>query len=387
MITRFYVDNYKCLQNFEYKPNQLELIVGANGTGKTTVFEALDKVRQFVTGQTETNELFDFSTITRWSIKPPQIFEVDYQIENHLFQYRLETNIFSYVHRVEKETLRRNGEVLTETVWEDMEEDNPNYDPFAEESLTDFHPNQTRALKQALRPNSKVILSNPSQSAMKFASPLLRNTLGEVHFFKINPASITSQVGKVEPRPANDLSNFASYYLYLLQQKQGKMFEMIPYLREAIPDFDSFAIEEDFEAGRRELRVVCRAASKRNSASTVKYGFEEMSDGQRALIALYTLLFCTLDSNSTLIIDEPENYIALRELQPWLMLLQERLEEHGGQVILISHHPEFINALAPSHTTVFEREIGGPVRIKPFNMELAKSLTPAEVIARGWESE
>ena len=197
---------------------------------------------------------------------------------------------------------------------------------------------------------------------------------------------MVSQVGKVQPRPDNNLSNFSSYYLYLLQQKQGKMFEMIRYLRDAIPDFDSFAIEEDFEAGRRDLRVVCRAASARNS-STVKYGFEEMSDGQRALIVLYTLLFCTLEPNSTLIIDEPENYIALRELQPWLMLLQERLEEHDGQVILISHHPEFINALAPSHTTIFEREIGGPVRIKPFNMKLAKSLTPAEVIARGWESE
>ena len=41
MITRIYIDNYKCLQNFEYKPKQFELIVGANGTGKSTVFEVL----------------------------------------------------------------------------------------------------------------------------------------------------------------------------------------------------------------------------------------------------------------------------------------------------------------------------------------------------------
>jgi AAA15 family ATPase/GTPase len=73
MITRFYVDNYKCLQNFEYKPAQLELIVGANGTGKTTVFEALDKVRRFVTGQADAKELFPSECKTRWSSRLSQL--------------------------------------------------------------------------------------------------------------------------------------------------------------------------------------------------------------------------------------------------------------------------------------------------------------------------
>ena len=393
MITRFYVDNYKCLQNFEYKPGQLELIVGANGTGKTTVFEALDKVRRFVTGQADAKELFPPDSATRWGNRGVQIFEIDYVVKGVEFRYKLEINLLSLRCRVEKESVGREGDLRFETSWEKIEEGDFNQDSSYIEDHLDpvdtYHEGEFRVIKSSrLERNLLLSTSNKSVFAQYFNSTSHIASISQIHFFKLNPAIMTSRVGKVEPRPANDLSNFASYYLYLLQQKQGRMFEMIPHLREAIPDFDSFAIEEDFEAARRDLRIVCQQSAGKNGASKpLKYGFEEMSDGQRALIVLYTLLFCTLDSNATLIIDEPENYIALRELQPWLMLLQERLEEHGGQVILISHHPEFINALAPGHTTVFERENAGPVRVKAFDSSASEALSPAEIMARGWENE
>ena len=67
------------------------------------------------------------------------------------------------------------------------------------------------------------------------------------------------------------------------------------------------------------------------------------------------------------------------------MLLQERLDEHGGQVILISHHPEFINMLAPEQGVIFERDEGGPVRIKEWDQG-GSPLAPAEIMARGWQS-
>lgn len=391
MITRFYVDNYKCLQNFEYTPKPFELIVGANGTGKSTVFEALDKVRRFVTGEADARELFNLDCSTRWSIRMQQVFELDYKYGSDNFQYHLEIKLSS-IFRVEKELLMRNAEVLYETEW--VKTDAASADvAFWPDDLGDSDPlNHFGQNRLLLSPQGvKAPLADPNKSAFVNRGPRLtslKQALSQIHYFKLNPALMTSQVGKVAPRPANDLSNFASYYLYLLQQKQGKMFEMIPHLREAINDFDSFAVEEDFEEARRNLRIVCQSpTAKKGTADSLRYGFEELSDGQRALIALYTLLFCTLEPNSTLIIDEPENYIALRELQPWLMLLQERLEEYGGQVILISHHPEFINALAPGNTVVFERENAGPVRIKPFDSKLVSSLSPAEIVARGWEHE
>ena len=45
MITRIYIDNYKCFVNFEYQPGHLQLLMGSNGTGKSAVFDVLETLR------------------------------------------------------------------------------------------------------------------------------------------------------------------------------------------------------------------------------------------------------------------------------------------------------------------------------------------------------
>lgn len=373
MITRFYVDNYKCLQNFEYKPKPFELVVGANGSGKSTVFEALDKVRQFISGKVDIKELFPEFVSTRWSTRQYIVFEIDFTFENSLMRYRLETSE-TMAFGVWEESLQRDGESVFETSWD------------SQTGLTESGEEYTRDAVRLIELNgesdNKYPLSNPERSAMgAFINMHPRITL-DFLFVKLNSPRMTSQVKRPQSRPRVDLSDFSSFYIHALQTQQGSIFKMIPYLKNVIEGFDSFIVEENYDEARRDLFILCSSGA---TGKHIKYSLDELSDGQRALIALYTLLFCTLNRNSTLVIDEPENYIALRELQPWLMLLQERQEETGGQVILISHHPEFINALA-EQTTFFERDGGGPVRIKEFNTDVAKTLAPAEIMARGWES-
>ena len=45
MLARLYATNYRCLVNFEFKPTTKQLIIGRNGTGKTTVFDVLAMLR------------------------------------------------------------------------------------------------------------------------------------------------------------------------------------------------------------------------------------------------------------------------------------------------------------------------------------------------------
>jgi len=51
--------------------------------------------------------------------------------------------------------------------------------------------------------------------------------------------------------------------------------------------------------------------------------------------------------SGTVIFDEPDNFLSLREIQPWLMTFADTIEESGGRVLIISHHPEIINQWAP----------------------------------------
>lgn len=48
MITRLYVDNYRSLVNFELKLGATNLLLGANGSGKTSVFATLAGLQRVV---------------------------------------------------------------------------------------------------------------------------------------------------------------------------------------------------------------------------------------------------------------------------------------------------------------------------------------------------
>ena len=387
MITRFYVDNYKCLVNFEYKPQPFELIIGANGSGKSTVFEALDKVRQFVAGEADARELFARHSKTAWSFNTTQIFEVDFMSGSIPFRYRLEIDLSSDSFRVEKEAIQREGQTVVESEWRKVRgwkhDDEHSSDAYAE-----AHRGELRFFTWQ-EEGLEFPLSSPNQSMMN-AFPMLSygSELSSILLCKLNPPLMISNLGSIEERLDVNGANFASYYSYVLQQKQSEMFEVISQLREIFPGFESFGASSSDQQGRRKLVVnfskPAGVVSRINKLIPIP--FDDLSDGQRALIVLYTLLFCALDADSTLVIDEPENYIALRELQPLILLMEERLEEIGGQILLISHNQEFINMLTDRDRCIrFYRENNGHTRIAAFNPD--SELTAAEIVARGWEDD
>lgn len=48
MLTRLHVDNYKSLMNFEFMPPRICVLVGENGSGKTSIGTVLDARHAFV---------------------------------------------------------------------------------------------------------------------------------------------------------------------------------------------------------------------------------------------------------------------------------------------------------------------------------------------------
>jgi predicted ATPase len=182
-----------------------------------------------------------------------------------------------------------------------------------------------------------------------------------------------------ELTPAVDLSNFPGWYRHLVQAFPKETAAFLDSLRKSIDGFDFLKLENAGE----NVRLLLTEFSSANHPN-VKFGFNELSDGQRCLICLYTILHFVIATGSTVIVDEPENFISLREIQPWLMTAADAAEANRGQVILISHHPELINQWAPDYGVQFVREGLGPVRVKEFRGEPESSLTPAELIARGW---
>jgi ATPase subunit of ABC transporter with duplicated ATPase domains len=98
------------------------------------------------------------------------------------------------------------------------------------------------------------------------------------------------------------------------------------------------------------------------------------------------ILHFLIAKGHTVFIDEPDNFIALGEIQPWLLDAEEAVEDYDAQLVLISHHPEILNQWAATHGLRFFREDNGHVRTEKFKTDTNGDLQPSELIARGWEN-
>ncbi len=203
--------------------------------------------------------------------------------------------------------------------------------------------------------------------------------LAGVYSFRLNPFRMGLRAEGENLYPNVNLSNVASWYRHLLQDDPRENQDLLASLREAIDDFN--VLELEFAGENVRLLV----AEFGRPGGSVKVGFNELSDGQRCLICLYMILHFVAAKGNTVIIDEPENFISLAEIQPWLMKLVDFVEGGRGQAILISHHPELINQLAPNHGVQFVRNDMGSVHVERFNGDPNNPLPPAELVARGWE--
>ena len=345
MLKRLYVDNYKCLTNFDLRFGDLTLLLGANGCGKSAVFEVIGKLRDLIRGDAKVGKLFSSADITSWSSKPEQLFEMEIDVSDGRCLYRLEVE-----HELERRWVRVKSEELTFNdrplfafnegevrLYRDDHSEGPTYS---------FDWNQSGLAPVASR-HDNTRLCAFREEVGKFVTLFLQTR-------NLSPGSDMPYGGL-----SDSGENFASWYQEHLQEYPGRIFAAMNRVRDVLPGFTDLRLAQrgnDY----RELQVEFRAPERKVGNL---YRFDRLSDGQRALIVLYLLLFAH-DANGTLFLDEPDNYITLPEMQPWLAEMEDGCGETLPQAVLISHHPEAIDFLhdkavwlgrePESHTRILE---------------------------------
>jgi len=317
MLQKIYIDNFRCLVNFELKVDSINLFLGSNGSGKSTVFEALRKIQAFVSGDSKVEDIFKSADCTRWQTSQIQRFELGISGNGGSYKYELGIG-----HNQDK------CHVEYERVWFDNQ---PLYcDTHSERGdntkLTWFKERMVRFI---------IIKSDYN----------LENCISRVS---------TDQV---------------------------KITELSSVLREVLEGFFSFQFEQE------SLVLKLQFSSEEPNSKLIEYLLEELSDGEKTLIALYTLLYGTNSEDYTLCIEEPGNFLALPEIQPWLTQLYDLCSSGQLQALLISHHPEVINYLLASPIGYwFERQSNAAVQVKKISDEVANNsgLPVSELITRRW---
>ncbi len=89
MITRIFVDNFRTLVNFEWKPGKLALLLGENGSGKSSVIDALWGIRALVAQQGELRRWFPAASRARWEKRYDLTLELDVRLDGQTYMYKL----------------------------------------------------------------------------------------------------------------------------------------------------------------------------------------------------------------------------------------------------------------------------------------------------------
>ena len=372
MLTRIHVDNYKCLTNFDLRLDNLTLLVGANGCGKSAVFEVVSRLRDFACDE-RIDKLFPADDLTRWSTKREQRFELDFSVDGGVFTYNL---------AIEHEPDNRGAHVTSERLLYNSKPVLSSRDRKLQLYRDDDREGSAYPFGQ-----HRSALATESDERLYSRLHRFRDLVSNFQTLCLAPGRIDSGSERESDVLIADGTNFAAWYRGQILNDPHQLQQATRRLAEILPGFAGLKLS----ARIGDYRELLATFSPGDDGSSRSYSFEQLSDGQRALIVLYSLVFATApDSGSpdgsgsmprTLFFDEPDNYVTLPELQPWLAELEDGAGDTLPQVVLISHHPEAIDFLA--HNTVWlAREPESHTRI--VEIENDTGLRMSEIYARGW---
>jgi len=374
VIERIYIHNYKCLVNFELLLKETVLLLGPNGVGKTAVLEVVFGLRRLLAGEIKITdpEAFHPSTLTRWQTLPDQVFELDAKVGEESFRYRLiiEHDARGRLSRVTQESLRSNGTTLFSCtmgrvqLFRDDGSEGPSYS-------TDW----TESALARVAPQD----SNTRLTA--FLDAIRKTVICTIRPFLLNVES--SREDSLLDRHAQ---NFVDWYRHAVQENPTSARSLVEALKPVIDGLNDLRLPQSGLDSRALLIDFVNNALRNDYDGRYELWFNELSDGQQALIVLYALLHLRQrDTGIWLFIDEPDNYVALAELQPWLMELVDLCEETPSQAVICSHHPELIDYLGPERGVVLSRETSSITKVRPVMSAIPHNdLRLSEMISRGW---
>jgi len=376
MFVRLYADNYRCFSAFTLDLNPLSVLLGSNGTGKSTVLALFANVRDFVTGRGRSLDLFPPETRCRWDTRIEQTFELGVKLEDHgEYVYRLRIRHEAperSLNKVVEETLFLNGKPLFEgtdqkiRLHSDKQSGNP------VEMQPDWHVSGISRVYES--PENKKLIA-------------FKKAFENMLVLQLNPGLVKAvATGKQSIEiPTPDCSDFAGWLRHISTAEAliGRKAEQ-SLAKGSLPGFLYFQVTPSGDSSILECYF-------ESTPKPLKFRLDELSSGQIALIILEVAIAAATERGGSLLLDEPSNFLGLPEIQPLLVRLEDAALEGRFQVVLTAHHPIAIDLLASGHGLWLEREPTGPARVFP--VQLADStrddksaMRVSDLVERGWVS-
>lgn len=367
MLQRLYVNNYRCLENFELNLKEMPsaLLIGKNGAGKSTIACALRVMQSIGRGTNRVGELIQAIDFTRGRADIPIRFEIEVAISNILYKYIIALELperFRELRVFEEQLLVDGAPVYTRNRAEVTL--HPGRQNHEAHFLVDWH-----------------LIALPVIQEQSETDPLRRfkTWLARMVIMAPIPSLMNGDSNGETLAPNRDGSNFGEWFTGLLSRYPAAYTELERYLRAVMPDMKDFVNEP---IGKDAKSMLVRFSD--NQAHLGIY-FKYLSDGEKCFFLcavilaankFYGPLFCFWD--------EPDNYLSLAEVGHFVTSLRRGFD-HGGQILLTSHNPEAIRKFSNENTLLLERKSHlEPTIIRllselPINGDLIESLIRGDI--------
>lgn len=369
MITRLYTNNFRCAVAFEMRFDSFGVLCGPNGAGKSSVFDALRLVKDLATGETtlEDDKMGDGRGIdlefTSWLDSTVQEFEVDIEASGHKFTYMI---------HLEQANSAVKPRIIRERATSDQRE-------LFDRTLEGVTFQKASGIQKGYPLDwRQAALGSIQPASDRRDIEILQRAMAKLVILKPSPPAMEVESRSEAKMPRLNLGNLTSWYRSL-SLEQDWTDDLRESLQTIWPDFRSFRLT-DVGMQTKALQLRFGGANGKEAGT---FFFDQLSDGEKMLVGLYMVRSAlATGAVDTAFIDEPDNFVGLPELQPWVLSIMELLDE-SRQAVLISHHPEVLAHANEDYGSYLWRDNHtSPTRIGP--LLVPKGMTAGEAITRGW---
>jgi len=334
VIRRLYVNNFRCLENFELpiSGRSSVLLIGKNGSGKTTISVALQILQRIARDTNRVGELVKPKDLSRTDV--PMRFEIEVELEGTIYEYVIALEFpegFKEL-RVFEEKFTVDGS------------------PVYTRELAQVHLQRTGQIADFLIDWHLVAL--PIVHLKPADDPLLifKQWLARLLILRPIPSLIIGDSEEDTLQPNSQVTNFGAWFQGLLTEAPSAYFKIDGYLKQMMPDLKDI---KNQKVGKEARSLVVRFS---NTQKDVTLPFADLSDGEKCFM-ICALVLAASDAFRPLVCfwDEPDNYLALNEVGHFVMALRQAFQS-GGQFIATSHNQEAISRFSDENTVVLFRK-------------------------------
>ena len=336
VIRRLYVNNFRCLENFELSISGQSsvLLIGKNGTGKTTVGLALEILQKIARGTNRVRDLVKPKDLTRGNTRVPLRFEIEVILGTKIYGYTIAFDFpegFKELRVYEEKLVVDGSSIYSREV--------------AQVQLA-------RTGREARFPIDWHMVALPIVQEQSPNDPLFvfKDWLARMLILRPIPSLIRGDSEEETLKPNLPVTDFAAWFSGLIALAPSAYGKIEEYLKQVMRDWKDI---QNPPVGKDARSLVVQFS---NDQSSLRLPFEELSDGEKCFMICavvlaakntYDPLFCFWD--------EPDNYLALSEVGHFVLALRKTFQS-GGQFIATSHNQQTIDAFSDENTLYLYRK-------------------------------